>query len=127
MLMLKWILLTGAIVFALCGGISFFMPPPANPAVHAGTSIDSRMQVAPEVLKTLKRSCYDCHSNETRWPVYSRVWPASSMIYSDVAAGRSAMNFSEWPVLDDPHQARRAAGLLMSGCAAMESGLMPRK
>jgi len=37
------------------------------------------------------------------------------------------MNFSDWPASDDPHQARRTAGLLMAGCAAMQSGLMPRK
>ena len=38
------------------------------------------------------------------------------------------MNFSDWPEASgDPHQARKAAGLLMAACAAMESGLMPRK
>ena len=36
------------------------------------------------------------------------------------------MNFSDW-TSSDPHEARRAAGLLMAGCAAVQGGLMPRK
>ena len=47
------------------------------------------------------------------------------MIYADVSAARKVMNFSEWPSLQDPHEARRAAGLLMASCAAMQGGLMP--
>src|SRR5882757_8589201 len=104
MLMLKWILVTGAIVFAICGGLSFLMPPPANPVTPGTIAIASQLQVPPHVLATLKRSCYDCHSNETRWPVYSRLWPASALIYSDVSKGRATMNFSDWPASDDAHQ-----------------------
>ena len=80
-----------------------------------------------ETQALLKRACYDCHSNETRWPAYSRVWPASALVFSDVAKGRMAMNFSDWPASNDSHQARRAAGLLMASCAAMQSGFMPRR
>lgn len=42
------------------------------------------------------RACYDCHSNESRWPWYSNVAPVSWLVQSDVAEGRQAMNFSEW-------------------------------
>jgi hypothetical protein len=43
-----------------------------------------------------RRSCYDCHSNETDWPAYSYVAPMSWLVRKDVEGGRSAMNFSEW-------------------------------
>jgi hypothetical protein len=36
------------------------------------------------------------HSNETEWPVYSRIAPVSWLIQRDVAEGRAALNFSEW-------------------------------
>jgi hypothetical protein len=42
------------------------------------------------------RACYDCHSNETVWPWYSRVAPASWLVYKDVVEGREELNFSEW-------------------------------
>jgi hypothetical protein len=44
----------------------------------------------------LQRSCYDCHSNETRWPWYSAVAPVSWWIHYEVAEGRRRLNFSSW-------------------------------
>ena len=111
----------------LCAAISLLLPTPPNPVAPPAASISSRLAVPSPIQVLLKRACYDCHSNETRWPIYSRVWPASALVYSDVSKGRSVMNFSEWPSSVDPHEARRASGLLMASCAAMKSGLMPRK
>jgi hypothetical protein len=45
-------------------------------------------------------SCYDCHSNESKWPVYSYVAPMSWLVHNDVAEGRAELNFSEWPLND---------------------------
>ena len=42
------------------------------------------------------RVCRDCHSNETRWPWYSSVAPASWLVQHDVEEGRSHFNVSEW-------------------------------
>lgn len=44
------------------------------------------------------RACMDCHSDETVWPWFSFVAPASWVIYYDVLRGRSVMNFSEYDV-----------------------------
>ncbi|MGO9454396.1 MAG: heme-binding domain-containing protein [Candidatus Binataceae bacterium] len=52
--------------------------------------------VPPEVVATLRRACYDCHSNQTRWPWYSRVAPLSWAVAHDVDVGRKEINFSEW-------------------------------
>jgi cytochrome c551/c552 len=55
---------------------------------------------APEEVKSiLRRACYDCHSNETVWPWYSRVAPVSWLLQSDVTEGREELNFSEWEAL----------------------------
>jgi heme-binding protein len=51
---------------------------------------------SPEVGALLKRACYDCHSNETRWPWYSYVAPVSWLIARDVGSARRGLNFSEW-------------------------------
>ena len=50
----------------------------------------------PEVVTILAASCFDCHSNQTEWPLYSYVAPASWLVTADVAGGRSRLNFSEW-------------------------------
>ncbi|GAP14243.1 protein containg haem-binding domain [Longilinea arvoryzae] len=44
----------------------------------------------------VKRACYDCHSNETVWPWYSSVAPASWLIQHDVDEARQIVNFSNW-------------------------------
>jgi cytochrome c551/c552 len=51
---------------------------------------------APEARALAAMACFDCHSNETRWPWYSMIAPASWLIYSDVSEGRSVLNFSDW-------------------------------
>ena len=51
-------------------------------------------------------ACFDCHSNQTKWPWYSHVAPMSWLVTRDVEDGREALNFSEWdrrPADDDAH------------------------
>lgn len=43
-----------------------------------------------------KLACYDCHSNETLWPWYANVAPASWLVAYDVHGGRKHLNFSDW-------------------------------
>lgn len=42
------------------------------------------------------RACFDCHSNETHYPWYSRVAPVSWWTQNHVEEGRDDLNFSEW-------------------------------
>jgi hypothetical protein len=51
---------------------------------------------SPQAREVAQHACYDCHSNKTVWPWYSRVAPISWLVYKDVQDGRSKLNFSEW-------------------------------
>lgn len=51
---------------------------------------------APDIRALAVRACYDCHSNETRWPWYSHMAPVSWLVQRDVEEGRRALNYSEW-------------------------------
>ena len=42
----------------------------------------------PKIAAMLHSACYDCHSNETRWPWYSHIAPMSWLIAGDVKEGR---------------------------------------
>ena len=55
----------------------------------------------PAVEKILHRSCIDCHSNQTRWPWYAYVAPASWLVTHDVEEGRDHLNFSTWEIYDE--------------------------
>lgn len=62
-----------------------------NPPVTRAARWSSRKgeQIAQE-------SCYDCHSNLTKWRWYSNVAPVSWLLAHDVEDGRGALDFSEW-------------------------------
>ena len=48
------------------------------------------------VENILRTSCYDCHSNETKYPWYSYIAPVSWLVVRDIKVGRDEINFSEW-------------------------------
>jgi hypothetical protein len=52
--------------------------------------------VSSEVRDLTVRACYDCHSNETEWPWYSKVAPMRWLVYRDTMEGREHLNFSEF-------------------------------
>lgn len=77
---------------------------------------------APAEVKTiLRKACYDCHSNETVWPWYSHVAPASWLVANDVEEGREHLNFSVW----DTYKAKRQAKKLEELAEEVGEGEMP--
>ena len=75
-----------------------------NPPVTAEPNWDS-----PEVRALAVRACFDCHSNQTRWPWYSFVAPVSWVVAHDVYDARDELNFTEW---DQPQEAKKAPKLV---------------
>ena len=69
--------------------------------------VQSDIVAKPEVESLLRRSCYNCHSNETVWPWYSHLAPASWLIARDVRVGRQHLNFSEWGTYIPKTQSRK--------------------
>lgn len=55
----------------------------------------------PRTRELFFRACKDCHSNETAWPWYSFVAPASWLVQWDVERGRSHFNVSDWERSED--------------------------
>lgn len=64
-----------------------------NPPVVREPAWDS-----PQTRALAKRACFDCHSNETVWPVYARIAPISWLATLDTLKGRQTINFSAWGV-----------------------------
>ena len=62
-----------------------------NPPVTGEPPWDSAATRATAVT-----ACFDCHSNETRWPWYSNIAPISWRLQQHVDEGREKLNFSEW-------------------------------
>jgi cytochrome c len=56
------------------------------------------------VRAVLVNKCADCHSAETRWPVYASVAPGSWLIERDIMRGRQQMDLSQWARLSEGQQ-----------------------
>ena len=66
------------------------------PMDRTNAPVETEVPASVEVRSILRRACYDCHSNETTWPWYSRIAPVSWLVARDVREGREELNFSTW-------------------------------
>ncbi len=66
------------------------------PIERTNPPVSSDLAPPPDVESILRRSCYDCHSHETRWPWYAYVAPTSWLVSHDVEEAREELNFSAW-------------------------------
>jgi len=79
-----------------------FIHPFGNPRVEPAKGLDTLLRNAnmpADAKSVLIAKCADCHSNETRWPVYARVAPGSWLIERDIIEARKQMNLSLWDEL----------------------------
>ena len=79
-------------------------PPKATP--------EDEIKAPKEVMSLLKKSCYDCHSNHTKWPWYSKVVPISWQVNSNVKNGREWLNFSIWSKYDQKKKDKIYKGIV---------------
>jgi len=83
-------------ISVLVGVFVFFQVIPYGDKINPKSDKSLEIKVPKETMEIFKRSCYDCHSNETKWPWYSYVAPISWSVWDHVEQGRRAVNFSEW-------------------------------
>jgi hypothetical protein len=86
--------------WAAAGALLLLLLAQLVPVERTNPPVTSDIDVSDEVRSILRRSCYDCHSHETRWPWYSFVAPMSWYVIDHVDHGRGDLNFSEWPTFD---------------------------
>lgn len=101
--------------------IQFFGPAKTNPPVDETKTITAGAPVPTEIATVLHRACYDCHSNQTRWPWYSNVAPVSWFVIDHVIQARKELNFSEWAAYSQKRMKRKLEEIKDE----VEEGAMP--
>ncbi len=74
-----------------------------------------------ELASVIRTSCYDCHSNEVKYPWYTQIAPVSWWIKHHVDEGKDELNFSEWA----DFSSRKADHKLKECIEFIEEGEMP--
>ncbi len=105
---------------AALAGLASWLPSPFGEVrqVQAG---GKRLPGEPALRLVLERACANCHSNETTWPWYSHVAPASWLLEQDVSEGRKFLNFSRWPDYGPEGQSQLSA----VASSQVQAGAMP--
>ena len=90
-----------AVVQSLAGLAFALVAIQLVPTHRANPPIGNVIDAPDSVLAILRRSCWDCHSNETQWPWYAYVAPVSWLVVKDVRNGRADINLTEWPLFGE--------------------------
>jgi len=76
------------------------------------TTASDEIKAPKNIMSLLKKSCYDCHSNNTKWPWYSNISPISWQVSSNVKNGRAWLNFSKWSKYDEKKKQKIYQGIV---------------
>ena len=84
------------IVIGIIALIQFIRIDTVNPEVVPEKDFLNVTQAPPEIANILTTSCYDCHSNQTKYPWYAQIAPGSWFMKKHINEGREHLNFSTW-------------------------------
>ena len=89
--------------------------------VPPGQSFEKTEKVPANVAAILKVSCYDCHSNNSRYPWYSELQPGAWFMAQHIKKGRDELNFDEF----NNYSKRRKKAKIKSIISQIEKDEMP--
>lgn len=84
--------------------IQFFPIDKINPTVNTGMDFLTIKQTPESVAEIIRSSCYDCHSDESKYPWYSNIAPASWFMKKHIDEGRKKLNFSIFATYEPKRQ-----------------------
>ena len=118
---MKRLKIIGLVLLVVLVGLQFF-PTEANHSTTIPSTDFVKIYKAPEdIAQTLHTSCYNCHSNNTDYPWYSKVQPAGWLLENHINKGKEELNLSEFGSYSD----RRQQSKLNSMINQIEDGKMP--
>lgn len=115
---MKKVLIVLLVAFVI---IQFFRIDQTNPPINEGTDFLVIKKTPENVAKIVKTSCYDCHSNETKYPWYTNIQPVAWFLQDHIEEGRKHLNFSNFATYTPERQAHK----LSDAAEEVESGDMP--
>ncbi len=74
----------------------FFGPEKNDGDISSVSTFIAETNPPEQVRKILKESCYDCHSDKTRYPWYNKITPVNYWLSDHIKHGKKHLNFSKW-------------------------------
>jgi hypothetical protein len=101
--------------------IQFIQPSRNKGSEMLSTDLAKTINVSGNVQSILKTACYDCHSNNTNYPWYSRIQPLGWLLARHIRKGKAELNFSEFSSYPLRRQITKLNGIANS----IKDGTMP--
>ena len=98
-------ILIGLVVLLII--MQFFPIDKTNPPVDQAKDFLTMENAPVEVAQLFKTACYDCHSDETKYPWYTSVAPISWFIKGHIDEGHKHLGFSTWGDYDAKQKAHK--------------------
>lgn len=76
--------------------IQFIRPAKNISEGISANHISTKYAVPDSIQAILKVACYDCHSNNTRYPWYNQIQPITWWLNNHITDGKRGLNFSEF-------------------------------
>jgi hypothetical protein len=114
----KGILLLALAAFVV---MQFIRPDKNESGYESVKTFESETGVQGELAVMLKAKCYDCHSNQTVYPWYAEIAPASYWLSDHVKDGKKHFNVSAW----EQYSAKKKDHKLDELIEMVEVGEMP--
>jgi len=115
---IKSILVLGLIALVV---MQFIRPDKNSGGYESIAVFEVETNPTEEVTQLLKTHCYDCHSNQTRYPWYGEIAPFSYWLAEHIEHGKEELNFSDWA----SYSAKRKDHKLDEVIEEVEEGHMP--
>lgn len=101
--------------------IQFFRIDKTNPEPTPQLDFLAIKNTPESTAKLIRTGCYDCHSNEARYPWYSNVQPVAWFLQSHIEEARKNLNFSTFAT----YESKRQANKLSKAADEISQGEMP--
>jgi len=102
-------------------GIQFIQPARNKSGQALPVDIVHTFSLPENVQAVFKSACYDCHSNNTRYPWYANIQPVGWILANHIKNGKADLNFSEL----GSYSPRRQMSKLRSIENSIKDGTMP--
>jgi hypothetical protein len=87
--------------------IQFIRPARNSSAGPYPNDITTKFAMNDNVASIFKTSCYDCHSNNTKYPWYANIQPVAWWLQNHVNEGKRELNFNEFATYKEKRQRKK--------------------
>ena len=118
---MKLLKIIGLVLLVVLVGLQFFPAGSNQGTAVPSTDFVKTYKVPEKVAQMLHTSCYNCHSNSTNYPWYSKVQPVGWFLENHISKGKEELNFSEF----GSYSGRKQQSKLTTMISQVEDDKMP--